>query len=336
MKSEKEDLITAAQLIKKGGVVAVPTETVYGLAADALDDDAVKKIFKAKGRPADNPLIVHISDISQIMEKKLVKEIPEKAKMLMDSFWPGPLTIIMEKGESIPKSVCAGLDSVAIRFPSHETVKEIISLSGCPLAAPSANISGKPSPTSFAHVVHDMYGKIDAIVDGGDCKVGLESTVITMITPTPRILRPGYITKEDIEKIIGEVDIDRAVLDQMNENDKASSPGMKYKHYSPSARVILLKGSSERFIDYVNSSKENNLTVLCYDEEQDMIKRKCIPLGKKDDLDHQARKLFDALRKTDDDGTELVYAHTPQTQGVGMAIYNRLIRAAGFEVIEID
>lgn len=331
-----EDLEKAAQIIKDGGVVGVPTETVYGLAADALNGAAVKRIFEAKGRPADNPLIVHIKNIDDIDRYSLVSEIPDKAKALMKKFWPGPLTIIMKKGENVPDEVTAGLSTVAVRFPSHETVRRIMELSDRPLAAPSANISGRPSPTAFSHVVNDMYGKIEAIVDGGDCSVGVESTVITMVTDVPRILRPGYITPEDISSVIGDVEVDKAVLNQIESNEKVASPGMKYKHYSPRAKVILLRGESEKFIDYVNSKDIRNLAVICYDEEADRIDAATVTEGRENDLEEQMRRVFDALRKVDRDDIDVVYAHCPKAQGIGMALYNRLIRAAGFEVIDIE
>ena len=242
----------AADIIKSGGLVAMPTETVYGLAANALDGKAVAKIFKAKGRPMDNPLIVHISDISQIYP--LVREFPEKAKILAEKFWPGPFTIILPKSDIIPDEVSAGLDTVAIRFPSNKIAQALISKS-MPLAAPSANLSGSPSPTNARHVFDDMNGRINAIIDGGECEVGVESTVITLSTDTPRLLRPGGITVEQLRKAIGNVIIDDAVLNPLKSGEKAASPGMKYKHYAPKAHIILLEGSDSDFIKYVNSHK---------------------------------------------------------------------------------
>ncbi|MBQ5563810.1 MAG: threonylcarbamoyl-AMP synthase, partial [Clostridia bacterium] len=243
----ENDIEQAARIIKNGGLVAMPTETVYGLAANALDGKAVAKIFKAKGRPMDNPLIVHISDISQIYS--LVSEFPEKAKILADKFWAGPLTIILPKSKIIPDEVSAGLDTVAVRFPSNEIARKLISLS-MPLAAPSANLSGSPSPTNARHVRDDMNGRIDAIIDGGECEVGVESTVITLATDIPRLLRPGGITVEQLREAIGEVIIDDAVLNPLKSGERAASPGMKYKHYAPKAHIILLEGSDEDFIRY--------------------------------------------------------------------------------------
>ena len=223
----ENEIEKAADIIKNGGLVAMPTETVYGLAANALDGKAVAKIFKAKGRPMDNPLIVHISDISQIYP--LVREFPEKARILAEKFWAGPLTIILPKSDIIPDEVSAGLDTVAIRFPSNKIAQALISKS-MPLAAPSANLSGSPSPTNARHVFDDMNGRIDAIIDGGECEVGVESTVITLATDTPRLLRPGGITVEQLREAIGDVIIDDAVLNPLKSGEKAASPGMKYKH----------------------------------------------------------------------------------------------------------
>ena len=241
LKNTNEDLLKAAEILKNGGLVGIPTETVYGLAADALNGQAVSKIFKAKGRPSDNPLIVHISDFEDIKKYNLVKEIPEKAKALAEAFWPGPLTIIMKKSDIIPLEVSAGLDTVAIRLPSHSTAREIIRYADTPLAAPSANLSGSPSPTTAAHVINDLNGRIEAVVDGGDCEVGLESTVITLVGDVPKVLRPGGITFAQLKSVLGEVTIDDAVLNKLADGAEAASPGMKYKHYSPKANVVLLK-----------------------------------------------------------------------------------------------
>lgn len=337
LSSKKQDIDLAAKLLNNGGVVAIPTETVYGLAANALDSKAVEKIFVAKGRPMDNPLIVHVANIDDIIHFGLVDEIPENAKKLMQEFWPGPLTIIMNKGKNVVDEVSAGLPTVAIRFPSHKVAQEIIKVSNLPLAAPSANISGSPSPTTFSHVKKDMMGKVDGIVDGGDCNVGVESTVITMATQVPRILRPGYITKEDIESVIGKVEVDKAVLNQIDKNEKVSSPGMKYKHYAPKVKVVLIDANSEQFLEFVNKQDTKEVACICYDEDKEKINLTAISIGHEKDQKEQAKNLFDALRKVDEfDEIKLVYAHLPQARGVGMAIYNRLIRAAGFEVITIE
>ncbi len=325
-----ENIRQAAEILKNGGLVAMPTETVYGLAADALNGEAVKKIFEAKGRPSDNPLIVHISGIEQM--RPLVKDIPLKAEILAEKFWPGPLTIILPKSDVIPDEVCAGLDTVAIRFPSHITARKLISLSG-PLAAPSANLSGSPSPTTFQHVICDMDGRIDAILDGGDSEVGVESTVITLASDIPCILRPGGITAEQLREAIGEVTIADAVTKPLAEGEKAASPGMKYKHYAPAAEVLLIDAEGETFSSYVNSHAENGDAVLCYKEDLGRLKLPCMCIGRSDDYSTQAHRLFSALREMDNIGVKRVYAHCPKKEGVGLAVYNRIIRAAAFKVI---
>lgn len=334
----EQDIALAAAVLKDGGLVAMPTETVYGLAADALNGAAVKCIFEAKGRPMDNPLIVHVAEFSDIERLQLVAEIPEKAVRLAQAFWPGPLTIIMKKGSVIPDEVSAGLDTVAIRIPSHPAAHRLMEISGLALAAPSANTSGKPSPTTAQHVIDDMDGRIEAILDGGACSVGVESTVITLATDIPRILRPGIITREELEAVIGEVEVDRAVLNKLENNEKAASPGMKYKHYAPRARVILVRGGNDKYITYVNRaySRNRGVAAMCYDEDADRIAAPCVTLGSMHDEKAQAQALFDALRAVDEiDGVTTVYAHCPSAEGVGMALYNRLIRAAAFMVVDL-
>jgi L-threonylcarbamoyladenylate synthase len=334
----QQDIKQAAGILRRGGLVAMPTETVYGLAADALNGGAVRQIFEAKGRPMDNPLIVHVAEFEDIERLHLVKTIPEKAQKLNEAFWPGPLTIIMEKGEVIPDEVSAGLDTVAIRIPSHPDAHALLAESALALAAPSANTSGKPSPTTAEHVANDIDGRIDAILDGGSCSVGVESTVITLATDPPRILRPGIITREQIEAVIGSVEVDRAVLNKLENNEKAASPGMKYKHYAPRARVILLRGDDEKYITYLNRlyRRDKSVAALCYTEDVAKTDAPCITMGSMDDEAQQAQALFDALRAVDElDGVTTVYAHCPEATGVGMALYNRLIRAAAFEVIDL-
>lgn len=322
---------TAAEIIKAGGVVAMPTETVYGLAANALDGRAVAKIFAAKGRPADNPLIVHISEPEEIAP--LVREVPEAAKKLARAFWPGPLTIILPRSDIIPDEVSAGLDTVAVRCPSHPVARELIRAS-CPLAAPSANLSGSPSPTTFRHVIADMFGRIDAIIDGGDCQVGVESTVITLAADVPRLLRPGGITAEQLREVIGEVVIDEAVTKPLADGQAAASPGMKYKHYAPKADVILIDSDTDGFVGYVNSHSDNGAAALCSSEEAERLTVPCEILGAGDDMSAYARNVFTALRGADEKGWTTVYARCPGQSGVGLAVYNRLIRAAGFRIIK--
>lgn len=337
LENTEENINKAAEILKNGGLVGIPTETVYGLAANALDGKAVAKIFEAKGRPSDNPLIVHIADFSDIERFNLVSEIPDTAKLLAKHFWPGPLTVIMKKSDVIPDEVSAGLDTVAIRFPSHPTAREIIRRSSVPLAAPSANLSGSPSPTTALHVMSDLDGRIDAVVDGGMSDVGLESTVITLAGDVPRVLRPGGITLEQLKAVLGRVELDNAVLHKLAKGAKAASPGMKYKHYAPKADVILLKCSDREYIDYVNKNSDEHTAALCCDEDIKLLNVRCFSLGKRNDYSVQAHRLFDELRRIDEDNTvKTVYSRLPSLEGVGMAVYNRLIRAAGFEVIDLE
>lgn len=323
----------AAALLRDGGIVAIPTETVYGLAGNALDGSVTEKIYKAKGRPSDNPLIVHISEYSQWAP--LVKEIPETAKALADTFWPGPLTVILPKSDIIPDKVSGGLDTVAVRMPSNEIARKIISEAGVPLAAPSANTSGKPSPTSAKHVIDDLSGKIDAIVDGGDCDVGVESTVISLAVSPPRLLRPGGITPEMLTQVLGEIEIDDAVYNKLAEGQTASSPGMKYKHYSPKAEILLIKAELDAFTEYVKENSTENSAVLCFEGEEKLMPIRSITYGKKDDALSQAKNIFDALRRLDEIGADRVFARYPKNDGVGLAVFNRLIRAAAFNQLEL-
>ena len=334
--TSKKDISTAAEILRQGGLVGMPTETVYGLAANALNPDAVCSIFTAKGRPSDNPLIVHISCVEDMEKFGLVSQFSESAKLLADNFWPGPLTIIMPKGERVPEVVTAGLDSVAVRLPSHPVAQELIKAASLPLAAPSANLSGSPSPTTAAHVMDDMNGRIEAVIDGGSSDVGLESTVITLCTEVPTVLRPGGVTLEQLREVLGDVNLSDAVLHKLRDDEEAASPGMKYKHYSPKAKVYLVKGD-DAFVDFVNAKPHSTTAAICYNEDTAKLTVKYIPLGKKSDLQAQAHNLFDALRKADTlTDVDTVYVRCPDTNGVGMALFNRLIRAAGFEVINLE
>lgn len=330
IKTEYEKALgEASRLIKAGEVVAIPTETVYGLAANALDEEAVKKIYIAKGRPSDNPLIVHISDMSELAP--LVKEIPEKVKKMAEKFWPGPLTMIMEKSGIIPHTTSGGLDTVAVRMPENEYAKAIINACGVPLAAPSANLSGSPSPTNAKYVYEDMNGRIPLIIDGGKSEIGVESTVITFVTDIPTVLRPGGVTVEEIRDLIGEVKVDSAVLNELKDGEKAASPGMKYKHYAPHADITILKGSLEKFIEYTNGK---DFFALVFEGEEKYFKN-AVTYGKPSDGISEANRLFDALRELDEKGAVTVYARCPEITGVGLAVYNRLIRSAGFNIIEL-
>ena len=329
---DDEGIIDAASLLKEGKLVAIPTETVYGLAANALDGETVKKIFKAKGRPSDNPLIVHISDFSQW--EPLVTEIPEKAKKLTDKFWPGPLTVILPKSDLIPPETSGNLDTVAVRMPSHPIAKAIIEKAGIPLAAPSANTSGKPSPTKARYVIEDLFGKVDAIVDGGDCDVGVESTVISLSGEKPLLLRPGGVTAEMIEAVIGEIEISDAVFNKLAENAEAASPGMKYKHYSPDARVVIIKGGFSEYKSFVEKEAQKNDVALCFEEDKERLPFiKCVTYGREKDSFSQAARIFDALREIDELGADTAFARFPEMSGMGLAVFNRLVRAAGFNIV---
>ncbi len=334
LSATETDLNTAAALLKNGELVGIPTETVYGLAANALDNEAVSRIFVAKGRPQDNPLIVHIADVDVL--PTLVTFIPEKAKQLAQAFWPGPLTMIFPKSAVIPPAVSAGLSTVAVRMPSHPIAQELIRRSGCSLAAPSANRSGSPSPTTAKRVMEDMDGRISAVVDGGPCEVGVESTVIDMTQDPPRLLRPGGVTLEMLRETIGEVAIDPAVTSELQEGQVASSPGMKYKHYAPKASVTILVGSQEAYVSFVNAHAAEDICALCFDEDLPLLHIKTISYGSRCDENEQAARLFDCLRQLDECGAQRVYAACPSTNGIGLAVYNRLLRAAGFEVIELE
>lgn len=321
----------ASDILKSGGIVAVPTETVYGLAASALDDNAIKNVFKAKGRPQDNPLIVHISGMDML--RKVAREIPDTAIKCANAFWPGPFTMVLKRTDLVAESVCGGLDTVAIRMPSEQSIRDIIDCSGLPLAAPSANTSGMPSPTTYTHVLNDLDGKIDAVVCGGDCRVGVESTVVSLFSEKPRLLRPGAITLEQLKEVLPDIEVDKAVLAEPEKNAKVSSPGMKYKHYSPKTEAFLVEGSSKDFSEFVNG-KENSLA-LCFSEDEEFISTKYMVYGTKSDESTLAKNVFSALRDVDNENVNSVYIHAPSKSGVGLAVYNRLIRAAAYKVIKL-
>lgn len=328
-----KDIQAVAKILKNGGLVAIPTETVYGLAADAFNAESCANIFKAKGRPGDNPLIVHISNMNML--KDIVSEIPEEAKALAEKFWPGPLTIIMKKNDKIPNVTSANLPTIAVRFPSHPVARAIIDEAKIPLAAPSANISGSPSPTSFEHCVHDLLGRVDGIIDGGVSSVGVESTIISLAGDTPVLLRPGFVTIEELREVLEKVELSHAVLEKLLEGEKVLSPGMKYKHYAPKARVILLKAKSEDYVKYVNEHDDEGVFALCFSEEAPMLKTETVIYGSEFSDAEQAEHIFEALRALDERGAKTVFAHSPKISGIGLAVYNRLVRAAGFDIIEL-
>lgn len=321
----------ASDILKSGGIVAVPTETVYGLAASAYSDSAIKAVFEAKGRPQDNPLIVHISNIDMLNE--VAQNIPETAYACAKAFWPGPFTMVLPRADKVADSVSAGLDTVAVRFPSESTICDIISLSGLPLAAPSANTSGRPSPTTARHVINDLDGKIDAVVIGKDCSVGVESTVVSLVGDKPRLLRPGAVTPEQLRAVLPDLVIDSAVLKQLKSGEKAASPGMKYKHYAPKTEAYLVEGCSNSFVKFVNVKAD--CAAVCFDEEYYNISTPKISYGSKYDETTLAKNVFSVLRDVDSLGVKEIYIHAPSKNGVGLAVYNRLIRACAFRVITL-
>ncbi|MBR3381557.1 MAG: threonylcarbamoyl-AMP synthase [Clostridia bacterium] len=327
----------AGRVIRAGGLVAFPTETVYGLGANGLDGEAVKRIFEAKGRPSDNPLILHVAKKSDV--KDLWAHVPNEAKRLMDAFWPGPLTLIFLKSGIVPDEVTAGLGTVAVRMPEHKTALALIRAAGVPIAAPSANISGRPSPTCAEHVLADMDGRIDVILDGGPCEVGVESTVLTLVG-RPTILRPGGITREMLEQVIGEVDVSPAVLRPLKEGEAAPSPGMKHRHYAPDARVVVASGSWRKAA-----------SIICREYEiEEAMGSRCIILGTeqtrscyhgmnydiigdRDDPATLCAELFSALRRWSGK-VDVIFAEAIETEGRGLAYMNRLLRASGFTVLD--
>lgn len=330
----EESIALAAKLLTQGELVALPTETVYGIAADARNGEAVHKIFEAKGRPQDNPLIVHIFGMEML--HGIVSEVPERAIKLAKAFWPGPLTMVMPRGPEVSDVTCAGLDTVGVRMPSHPVVQAVIQASGVAFAAPSANLSGKPSPTNAQDTLADMDGRLPLILDGGESMVGVESTVVSVIGAHPMLLRPGYITKEQMESVLGEeVLVSPAILEKLKEGEVARSPGMKYKHYAPKAQVTILRGSFEAYQRYVADHAQEGVWALCFDGEGEKLPVPAIEYGRNHDGAAQAHHLFTALRDLDRHGAQVVYARCPEQDGVSMAVYNRLIRAAAFRVVTL-
>lgn len=328
------ELRRAADIIRAGGLVAIPTETVYGLGASALIDEAVARIFEVKGRPQDNPLIIHVHGAEAL--EKWCSEVPEEAYKLAEKFWPGPLTMVLKKKACVPHRVTAGMDTVGVRCPDHPATLKIIEMAGVPIAAPSANISGKPSPTTAEHVRHDIDGMVEAIVDGGDCRVGLESTIIDLSVKPPRLLRPGGVSLEQLQEILGEVSVDAAVYRKLEAGEQPKAPGMKYRHYSPKAKVVILEGSAEKAAEYVNTNCEEGTAVLCFDGEEALFDVPvCLSYGDPEKPETLAEKLFACLRELDRDDIELIYSRCPPKDGVGLAVYNRLSKAAGNTVIEV-
>lgn len=333
---KQEEIALAAQLIREGKLVAIPTETVYGLGANGLDENAVLHIFEAKGRPQDNPLILHISEPREM--EAICHDIPQAAWLLAEHFWPGPLTMVLPVRDCVPKRTTAGLDTVAVRCPKTAATRELIRLAGVPIAAPSANRSGKPSTTTAAHVLHDMDGRIDAILDGGACEVGVESTIVDLTGERPRLLRPGGVTPEELKALLGELDIDRAVLGQIANDAVVRAPGMKYKHYAPSAEVIIVSGSSEAASRYIHAHFASGDATLCFEEELPLY-GDCNPTtayGRLDAPQTLSAGLFAALRDLDRPDIRTIYARCPEGGGLAYAIGNRLKKAAGFHIVDAE
>lgn len=341
-----DGICLAGNLIKEGSLVAFPTETVYGLGANGLDETACLKIFQAKGRPSDNPLILHISNFKQL--ESLVAEISEDAKKIMDKFCPAPLTLVFKKSDIVPDVVSGGLDTVAVRFPKHTIARSIIENAGVPIAAPSANLSGKPSCTKASHVVEDLWGKIPMIVDGGECELGLESTIIDTTTVPFTLLRPGFVTVEQIEEVVGKIQIDKTLMEKIDDDVAPKAPGMKYIHYSPEAEVVLFEYQTKSGKEQIeNIEKINELIlnqqkdgkkvgVLTTNKNKEFYKCDVImSLGDENHLDEIGANLFSMLREMDDFDVDIVYAETFMEKGEGLAIMNRLKKASGYNIVKL-
>lgn len=333
----EEALAKAGELIRAGEVVGFPTETVYGLGADATNSEAIAKVFAAKGRPGDNPLIVHISDMSQI--GGIIKgEMNENAKKLAAAYWPGPMTMIFPKAEGISEKTTAGLDSVGVRFPSHPVAQAFITASGRPIAAPSANLSGKPSPTTAKHVLSDMDGRIPLIIDGGASGVGVESTVIDVCSNPVRILRPGGITPQMVADVLGEVEVDGSVLRPIREGEIVRSPGMKYKHYAPNGSLVIVRGDETAVAEKINAlydATEGKRCILALDGHRELYgSRRTVSLGA--NPAEAAQRLFDVLREMDDLNVNAMFSEAVEADGIGLAVMNRLGRAAAFHIIDAN
>ena len=334
----QQNIHDAAALLREGGLVGIPTETVYGLGANGLDGEAVSRIFQAKGRPQDNPLILHIPEVSWL--ERYCRDIPDSAYRLAEKFWPGPMTMILPRKEIVPDTVTAGLETVGMRCPAHPLCREIIRLADVPVAAPSGNTSGRPSPTTAQHMLEDMEGKIEAIVDGGPCSVGVESTIIDLTCTPPRLLRPGGITLEELRSVLGEVEVDAAVTRKMGEGEKPRAPGMKYRHYAPAAPVTVVAGDAAKSAAYIAAHAAPEDGIICFDEfvhlfTRPAVTRPVMDLGPAGDKEEQARHIFDALRQFDHTGVPAIWAQCPDAEGIGLAIANRLNKAAGFHIIEV-
>lgn len=337
---EEKQLLEAAAIIKRGGLVAFPTETVYGLGGNALDPDASARIYEAKGRPSDNPLIVHIAKLEDL--KIIARKIPEKTKALADRFWPGPLTLIFNKAENVPYSTTGGLETVAVRMPNHKAALAFIAAAGGFIAAPSANTSGKPSPTSAEHVMEDLNGRIDLILDGGNVGIGLESTILDLTVEPPMILRPGYITREMLEGIIGEVVMAPELSGRSEPSERPKAPGMRYRHYAPKAELSIVEGEQERVIERINEIAKDyrnsgqRVGVIATEETKDLYHASVVKsIGSREDEEEIARHLYGILREFDEIQVDAIYSEAFETPKMGQAIMNRLLKAAGYRVIYV-
>lgn len=330
-----KEIREAAQIIRAGGLLGIPTETVYGLGADALNEEAVRHIFEAKGRPQDNPLIIHVPDASWL--ERYCRDIPPAAYLLAERFWPGPLTMILHRREVVPLRTTGGLETVGVRCPDHPVTRAIIAAADVPVAAPSGNTSGRPSPTSCADMLEDMDGKIDGIVDGGACQVGVESTIIDLTVQPPRLLRPGGLPLEALREVLGEVAVDRAVTGKLRDGEKPRAPGMKYRHYAPKAPVTVVVGTPQRTAAYIRLCAAAASGVICFDEFAPLFPDSAVHrLGPVEDRAEQARRVFDSLRAFDSTSVTEIYAQCPDEGGLGLAVGNRLKKAAGFHVVDAD
>ena len=334
----EKNMDEAVAILRDGGLVGIPTETVYGLGANGLNEEAVAHIFEAKGRPQDNPLILHIPDASWL--ERYCKDIPLTAYKLADAYWPGPMTMILRRKDIVPDAVTAGLDTVGMRCPAHPLCRAIIDAAGVPVAAPSGNTSGRPSPTTAQHMLEDMDGKIDAIVDGGPCSVGVESTIIDLTETPARLLRPGGITLEQLEAVLGEVAVDPAVTRLMGAGEQPKAPGMKYRHYAPKAPVTVVTGDPQKSAEYIAAHASPEDGIICFDEFLPLFTRRSetrpvMDLGPAGDKEEQARHIFDALRSFDHTSVPAIWAQSPDATGIGLAIANRLNKAAGFHIIRV-
>lgn len=335
-----EELLEAARILREGGLVAFPTETVYGLGGNALDEHASEKIYAAKGRPSDNPLIAHISCMEEL--PALVREIPEAGRRLAEAYWPGPLTMIFRKRDEVPYETTGGLETVAVRMPSDPVASRLIRLAGVPVAAPSANTSGRPSPTRAEHVIEDLNGKIDMIIDGGQVGIGVESTIVDVSGETPVLLRPGAVTMEMLEAVLGRVDIDPAITGPVSADIKPKAPGMKYRHYAPKAEMVLVEGEMEQMVRYINqetkkAQKEGKTVgIICTEESRNLYPEGILEvIGSREHEETVAHNLFAVLREFDNRKVDCIFSESFSRDQLGQAIMNRLCKAAGYHIVKV-